>query len=96
MGEEKTPDPVRRDQAYRFLNGLLGGEQGRQTREQMQIAFLTEQIYQYRLNLCERAGLEFENRDMEAIVDAYEKMNRLIGALMYDHGWLDAMLTKQE
>lgn len=96
MAAKKVPDPARRDQVYRFLNGFIGGEQGQQTREQMQIAFLTEQIYQYRLNLCECVGLEFENKDMEAIIDAYEKMNRLIGDLMYDHGWLDATLTKQE
>lgn len=96
MKKPKGPDPVKRDLVYQFLNGFIDGEQERQTGEQMQIAFLTEQIYQRRLNLWERVGLEFENKDMEAIMDAYEKMNRLIGDFMYDHGWLDAALTNQE
>lgn len=96
MDKPKMPDPVRRDLVYRSLNGFIDERPGGQTREQMQLAFLTEQIYQRRLNLCERWGLEFENKDIEAIMDAYEMMNRLIGGLMYDHGWLDATLADQE
>jgi len=97
MVEERMPDPVRRDLVYRWLNGFIGMEgKERLTSEQMQIAFLTEQIYQYRLNLCKRKNVDFEDRDLEAIINTFEALNQLCANLMYDRGWFDATLTAQE
>lgn len=98
MEERKGPDPVRRDLVYRWLNGYIGREREKDslTDEQMQIAFLAEQIYQRRLNLHTRVNLNFEDRDMEAIIDAYERLNRLCADFMYNQGWLDGTLAAQE
>lgn len=96
MEKRKGPDPIRRDLVYRWLNGFIGKEKDSLTDEQMQIAFLAEQIYQRRLNLQKRVNLDFEDRDMEAIIDTYERLNRLCAEFMYDQGWLDGTLTAQE
>lgn len=88
----KRPDPQRRDLAYRLLNGFIEVEDITTQRLDgfKQIAFLEEKIYQHRFKLSNRAGLEFEDEDLEAIVDTYEKLNRLCAELMYDQGWHDA------
>lgn len=86
--EERTgPDPVRRDVTYRLLNGFLEVEGSELSSDTMKLMFLTEQIYQYRLNLCERTGLDFEDETLEAIITTYEKMNRMCAEMMYDSGW---------
>ena len=54
------------------------------------VGVLVETIYQHRMKLCARAGLDFEDADLEGIVSAYEKLNRLCGETMYDQGWLDS------
>ena len=96
MEKLKGPDPARRDLVYRWLNGYIGELKEGLTTEQMQIAFLTEQIYQYRVNVCNRAHLDFEDKDMEAIINTFERLNRLCAELMYNHGWIDGALTVQE
>ena len=55
------------------------------------VGVLAETIYQHRMKLCARAGLDFEDADLEGIVSAYEKLNRLCGETMYDQGWLDSI-----
>lgn len=88
MEAEKAPDPQRRDLVYRLLNGFIGSEadETQISRARMPIDFLVEIIYQHRLNLCGRAHLEFEDKDLEAIIAAYEQLNRLCAELMYDQG----------
>lgn len=86
MVRRTGPDPVRQDLAYRLLNGFLELE-GAGPASDQELLFLTEVIYQHRVNLCERAGLELEDRDLEAIVTAYERMNRRCAELMYNQGW---------
>ena len=87
MNERKKPDPKRRDLVYQLLNGFIETEplQGRE-----QIDFLVRQIYQHRLNLCTHADLDFEDKDLEGIITAYEQLNHLCGNLMYNQGWTDA------
>lgn len=88
----KGPDPQRRELAYCLLNGLIeAGDGGIQRSDgYKQIAFLVGKIYQHRFKLSNRAGLEFEDEDLEAIVATYEKLNRLCAELMYNQGWHDA------
>lgn len=92
MGAEKMPDPRRRELAYQLLNGFMEAEaEPKQlSREEMQIVFIVERIYQHRINLCTRGNLDFEDKDLEAIISAYEQLNRLFARLMYDQGWHDA------
>ena len=92
MGAEKMPDPRRRELAYQLLNGFMEAEAERKqlSREEMQIAFIVGRIYQHRINLCTRGNLDFEDEDLEAIVSAYEQLNRLCARLMYGQGWHDA------
>lgn len=86
------PDPVKRDLAYQRLNGFLESDSVKvqPLENSAQIGALVETIYQRRLGLCARAGLDFEDSDLEAIITAYEKLNRLCGELMYNQGWHDA------
>lgn len=49
-------------------------------------------IYQHRLRLCGRAGLDFEDKDLLELVSAYDRLNQLIARLMYNQGWHDAAL----
>ena len=92
MGAGRTPDPRRRELAYQLLNGFMevDTEPKQLSKEEMQIAFIVERIYQHRVNLCTRGNLDFEDKDLEAIIIAYEQLNRLCACLMYDQGWHDA------
>lgn len=96
MKTRKIPDPARRDAVYQWINSFSGKETDDMTKDQTQIAALAEEIYQHRLNLCSRGELDFEDQDIEAIVNLYEKLNRLCGSLMYDQGWLDGTLAARE
>jgi len=40
--------------------------------------------------------VDFEGKDIEAIVDTYEHLNRLCVDFMYNQGWLDGVLMAQE
>lgn len=88
----RGPDPKRRDLVYRLLNGFVEVEGGAVQRSSghSQIEALVEKIYRHRLRLANRANLEFEDDDLEEIVAAYEKLNRLCADLMYNQGWYDA------
>ncbi len=88
----KGPDPQRRDLAYRLLNGFVEVEGGAVQRSggNDQIEFLVEKIYQHRVRLANRVNLDFEDHDLEEMIAAYEKLNRLCAGLMYNQGWYDA------
>ena len=89
MKDGTAPDEGRKELAYRLLNGFVEAD-GELSRGQMQIQFLVELIYQHRLNLCGKTGLDFEDRDLEAVIAAYERLGHLCAGLMYDQGWHDA------
>lgn len=95
MDKKKAPDPVRRDLAYDLLNGYLEGgpPSAAIVEERAKVDALVNVIYQHRLRLCNRTGLDFEDRDLLEIVSTYDRMNQLIAHFMYDQGWFDAALT---
>lgn len=95
MDKRKVPDPARRDLAYDLLSGYLEGRppSGAIGGERAKVDALADVIYQHRLKLCNRAGLDFEDRDLLEIVNAYDRLNQFVGHFMYDQGWFDATLT---
>ena len=46
---------------------------------------LYKNVYQARLNLCEKLG-ESENEDIETIVSCMERISKLLAMKMYDYG----------
>lgn len=94
MDKKKAPDPVRREAAYDLLNGYLEGGPPSElvAGERAKVDALADAIYQHRMRLCSRAGLDFEDKDLLELVSAYDRMNRLIARLMYNQGWHDAAL----
>lgn len=94
MDKKKAPDPVRREAAYDLLNGYLEGGPPSEAigEERAKVDALVDVIYQHRLRLCNRAGLDFEDKDLLEIVSAYDRLNQLIARLMYNQGWHDAAL----
>ena len=92
MDKRELPESKRRALAYQLFNGFTDVDtaKGPLSKEQSQIAFIVERIYQHRINLCARGNLDFEDKDLEAIISAYEQLNRLCAYLMYDQGWYDA------
>lgn len=94
MDKRGMPDPVRRELAYDLLNGFreAGPPSGAIGEDRAKVDALADAIYRHRLKLCNRAGLDFEDGDLLEIVDAYDRMNRLIARLMYNQGWHDAAL----
>lgn len=87
MERRKTPDPIKRDLTYKLLNGFVELEGEPPSSDTMKITFLAELIYQHRINLCKRTNLDFEDKDLEAIISTYETLNRLCSELMYNYGW---------
>ena len=96
--KKKAPDPARRDLAYDLLSGFseIGPPSEEINRERAKIDALVDVIYQHRLRLCNRAGLDFEDRDLLEIVNAYDRLNQLVGHFMYNQGWLDAAMAAQK
>lgn len=94
MDKRKAPDPVRRDLAYDLLSGYLEGGPPSEAvaEERAKVDALVDVIYQHRMRLCNRAGLDFEDKDLLEIVSAYDRLNQLIARLMYNQGWHDAAL----
>lgn len=94
MGKKKAPDPVRREAAYDLLNGYLEGGPPSEAigEERAKVDALVDVIYQHRMRLCNRAGLDFEDKDLLELVSAYDRLNQLIARLMYNQGWHDAAL----
>lgn len=94
MDKKKAPDPARREAAYDLLNGYLEGGPPSEAigEERAKVDALVGVIYQHRLRLCNRAGLDFEDKDLLEIVSAYDRLNQLIARLMYNQGWHDAAL----
>lgn len=88
----RGPDPKRRNLAYQLLNGFveIETEEMQVSREHMRIEPLIETIYQSRLKLCARTGLDFEDDTLETIINTYEQLNRLLAERMYNQGWYDA------
>lgn len=95
MDQKKAPDPVRRELAYDLLSGYLEGGPPSEALagERAKLDTQVDTIYRHRLRLCNRAGLDFEDKDLLELVNAYDRLNQLVGNFMYDQGWLDAMLT---
>lgn len=98
MEKKKAPDPVRRDLAYDLLSGYLEGGPPSEAvaEEQATVDALVDAIYQHRLRLCNRAGLDFEDRDFLEIVSAYDRLNQFIARFMYNQGWFDAALPADQ
>lgn len=94
MDKQRMPDPVRREAAYDLLNGYLEGGPPSEAigEERAKVDALVDVIYQHRMRLCNRAGLDFEDKDLLEIVSAYDRLNQLIARLMYNQGWHDAAL----
>lgn len=94
MDKKKAPDPVRREAAYDLLNGYLEGGPPSElvAGERAKVDALVDAIYQHRMRLCSRAGLDFEDKDLLELVSAYDRLNQLIARLMYNQGWHDAAL----
>lgn len=94
MDKKKAPDPVRREAAYDLLNGYLEGGPPSElvAEERAKVDALVDVIYQHRMRLCSRAGLDFEDKDLLELVSAYDRLNQLIARLMYNQGWHDAAL----
>ncbi len=92
MEQSTGPDPRRRDLAYQTLNGFADIEiEGmRPLPKRVEIDSLIAKIYQHRIKLCARADLDFEDEDVEGIVNTYEQQNRLCADAMYNQGWHDA------
>lgn len=49
-------------------------------------AELTNEIYAAKQRLCTRTGLDEEDADLYALVDAYEALMKLLGTKMYHYG----------
>ena len=94
MDKQRMPDPVRREVAYDLLSGYLEGGPHSElvAEERAKVDALVDVIYQHRMRLCNRAGLDFEDKDLLEIVSAYDRLNQLIARLMYNQGWYDAAL----
>lgn len=84
---EKGPSQGKRDLAYQMLNGDLHLADARLAALRPQLDALVDEIYRHRVELCGRTGLDFEDADLEGIVSAYERLNRLCADGMYDQGW---------
>lgn len=94
MDKKKAQDPVRWEAAYDLLSGYLEGGSPSEAvaEERAKVDALVDAIYQYRMRLCNRAGLDFEDRDLLELVGAYDRLNQLIARLMYNQGRHDAAL----
>lgn len=44
------------------------------------------QVCEARLRLCERTGLDFEDRDLLALIEGLEEIGRLCALKMFDYG----------
>lgn len=91
-------DYEKRDPIYRFLNRLMavGPPLKAIVAKRAEIDVLVDAIYRHRLRLCSRTGLDFEDRDLEGIVCAYDRLNGLVARFMYEQGALDAKRSTQE
>lgn len=87
-----------RDPIYCFLNEFTkAGHPAKAVKAaRAEIDALVDDIYQHRLRLCSRTGLDFEDCDLEGIVSAYDQLNGLVARLMYRQGRLDAKQATQE
>lgn len=53
---------------------------------------LTEQIYNARTRLCERAGLDPDtDTDVKLLISGFEELSRVCGKLMYQYGYQDGI-----
>lgn len=98
MAKIWSSDDEKRDLIYSLLNGFMevGPPLKAIEAERANIDALVDVIYQHRLRLCNRAGLDFEDRDLVGIVNAYDQLNSLVARFMYQQGKLDAKQSAQE
>lgn len=87
---KKMPNPKQRELAHEMLSGFTDVVDARMLEARSQLDLLVDVIYRHRMKLCARAGLDFEDADLEKIFSAYEQLNRLYADEMYDQGWYDA------
>ena len=98
MAKIWSSDDEKRDMIYSLLNGFMevGPPLKAVEEKRAEIDALVDVIYRHRLRLCNRAGLDFEDRDLEGIVSAYDQLNGLVAHFMYKQGQMDAERSAQE
>lgn len=98
MSENETANQERMQLVFETLHGYIESDPptGELRKVREQIDEILDVIYRHRLRLCSRAGLDFEDRDLEGIVNAYDRLNNVVAILMYEQGKLEGELTAQK
>lgn len=98
MSENETANQERMQLVFEILHGYIESDPptGELRKVREQIDEILDVIYRHRLRLCSRAGLDFEDRDLEGIVNAYDRLNNVVAILMYEQGKLEGELTAQK
>lgn len=75
---------------YELFNGFMEVEPptGELLKVRDDVDEIVDMIYQHRMRLCNRAGLDFEDRDLEGIISGYDQLNAVLARLMYQMGRL--------
>lgn len=83
-------EPGESDLIYELFNGYMEVEPptGELLKVRDDVDEIVDMIYQHRMRLCNRAGLDFEDRDLEGIVSGYDQLNAVLARLMYQMGRL--------
>lgn len=98
MAGKRPEDDRKSDLIFEVLHGFLEGAPptGELLSIRKQIDEQVDVIYQHRMRLCNRAGLDFEDRDLEGIVSGYDRLNALLARLMYQMGKLEGEQSTQK
>ena len=90
MAKIWSSDDEKRDMIYSLLNGFMevGPPLKAVEEKRAEIDALVDVIYRHRLRLCNRTGLDFEDRDLEGIISGYDQLNAVLARLMYQMGRL--------
>lgn len=90
-------EPGESDLIYELFNGYLeaGPPTGELLKARNEVDEIVDMIYQHRMRLCNRAGLDFEDRDLEGIVSGYDQLNAVLARLMYQMGRLEGERSGQ-
>ena len=96
--EQVKAKQERRQLFFEILHGYIESDPptGELRKVREQVDGIVDVIYRHRLRLCNRAGLDFEDRDLVGIVNAYDRLNSVVGILMYEQGKLEGELTAQK
>lgn len=98
MDVNSTPNAARRDFVFEQINGAFALETvdgvKNETLANGRLAEAIAEVFQARDNLCLHSGIDAANdRDLDDLMSAYEKLCYQCGILMYDHGWNDGQNT---